>query len=320
VILLPPLMGLVCHCVAWFLPAHVIWTHALQALLLTAPRWLMLLWPLGALGVAIRCRVVLAPLGLGIAGLALAGVPSLPSQGPGRVLVSANVQAFAEGVGELEDALGALEADVLLTIEMRAHEVPGMVRLADNYDRDLSRESHGTAVFCRVGVPCQAVITPEFGSATSAMPLALIRLDGVCLLGVHGPPPVPLDASGLAPYVRRVADSVVQGRMAHDWEPCRKGDPAVVIGDLNAVPGSGPHRLLRSRGLQDSLQLQGVWASTWPAGGGWPNLPVLRLDHLLTGAVAVRAVETLRLPGTDHKALRAWLMTDVMIAGEREKR
>ncbi|GEM_PF-961175 len=313
VVVLPLLLGLACHCAAWALPADRIWTNAAQALLLTAPRWCLLLWPLGALGLLLRHRRFGAPMLLTVAGLALAGLPPGPSTGEGFLLVSANVQAFAETHHGLEQALGGLQADVVLTLEKRALQIPGMTRVADNYDRELSRDSHGTAVFCREGLACEAVVTDEFGSDTSRMPLALIRLDGVCVLGVHGPPPVPLDASGLAPYMARLAEALDRGRLARAWGPCRVGDPALVAGDLNAVPGSGPHRLLLSRGLTDVVQPQGIWAGTWPAGGGWPDLPVMRLDHLLAGQVQVDGVRTLRLPGADHKALRAWVRPGVML-------
>ncbi len=320
VVLLPPLLGLLCTGLALTMPEDRVWPHAAQAVLLSLPRWLLLLWPLGALGLVFRDRIYVVPGLLALAGLGLAGVPSWPVTGPGRVLVSANVQAFAEGGDGLEEALGALEADVLFTLERRAHAVEGMVRVADNYARPLDRDSHGTAVFCRVGLPCEALVTEEFGSRSSVMPLALLRLDGVCMMGVHGPPPAPLDATGLMPYVRRIADALSEGRMARDWGPCQEGDPALVVGDLNAVPGSRAHQLLQGRGLTDHLQSQGVWASTWPAGGGWPNLPVLRLDHLLAGQVQVEGVETLRIPGSDHKALRALVQTGVMLQDAKENR
>lgn len=318
VVLLPVLLGLACHFVARVLPAQFVWPNAAQALLLTAPRWLMLLWLLGAVGLLLRTRRVVVPALLAVSGLALAGLPPLPGQGTGLVFVSANVQAYGETRDGLETALGALDADVLITIERRAEQVPGMDRIADNHEPDLSPTSHGTAVFCKPTAGCEAVITEEFGSETSHMPLALVRVQGVCLLGVHGPPPVPFDATGLGPYVARIADALADGRMVADWGPCRAGDPALVAGDLNAVPGSGPHRLLRSRGLTDVVQHQGVWAGTWPAGGGWPDMPFLRLDHLLAGAVEVDGVTTRRLPGTDHKALRARVRPGVMLAVPEE--
>ncbi len=317
---LPLGVSLLCYAVAWVLPADRVWTNVTQALLLSAPRWLLLAWPVGALWLGWRTRRPGPALGLGLAGLVLAGVPLPRTAGLGRVLVSANSQAYSEDVEELEVALAALEADVLIAIERRAEAVPGLVRVADNFDRPIPKSSHGLAVFCRPVVACEAVITEEFGSATQQMPLALVRFDGVCVLGVHGPPPAPRKASGLGPYVRRVAEAIGEGRLVRDWGPCRVGDPAVVVGDLNAVPGSGPHRVLLGRGLEDTLAWHGVWASTWPAGGGWPDLPVLRLDHLLTREVPVEGLGVVRLPGADHKALRARLRTDVILRSKEERR
>ncbi len=317
-ILLPVLLGLLSHALAWTLPADRVWTNAAQAVLLTAPRYLLLAWVAGALVLLLRARLVLWPLLMATAGLTLAGIPTTGAEGEGLLLISTNVQAYAETRAPLEQALAALEPDVVIAIEQRAEAIDGLVRMADNYDRDLVRPSHGTAVFCRAELGCDAEITQEFGSPTSHMPLALVRVQGLCILGVHGPPPVPLDASGLAPYMARIADAISGGRLVERWGPCAIADPVLIAGDLNAVPGSGPHRLLRSRGLVDAVQDQGIWAGTWPAGGGWPDLPLLRLDHLLAGPLEVSSVRTLRLPGADHKALRARVRPAVMLADREE--
>ena len=60
---------------------------------------------------------------------------------------------------------------------------------------------------------------------------------------------------------------------------------------------------LLHRGLRDRLLSWGVWAASWPAGGGWPNLPFFQLDHLLVGPVEIPRVQQVRVPGSDHIAL-----------------
>ena len=49
----------------------------------------------------------------------------------------------------MEAVLGALAADVVVVIEQRATAIPGMRLVAHNFDDDLPRISHATAVFCR---------------------------------------------------------------------------------------------------------------------------------------------------------------------------
>ena len=84
---------------------------------------------------------------------------------------------------------------------------------------------------------------------------------------------------------------------------CYRTMPVLMAGDLNAPPGHAVHRLLLSRGLADELKWFGVWAATWPSGGGWPNLPYYQLDQVLSGGIDVQNISFHRLPGSDHKAL-----------------
>ena len=299
---------------AFFLVIGPLWPtghvvgYVLHALSLAAPRWCVWLWPLWSVGLALRVPA-LAPGALvgALLGVALAGDPGAdPDPGRGWRVVSSNVNAYSpEGPEGVSEALGALAADVVLIIEKRPEEIPGMRRAADNFAVEVPRPSHHTAAFCRDGLACEAVITEEFGSETSKMPLALVRLpDGICLFGIHSPPPAPYDPSGLLPYLQRVAAALSGGRVAADWGPCRAGDPAVVAGDLNTIPRSEAYRtLLRGTGLRDALASRGVYAASWPSGGGWPDIPFFQLDHLLPGDVDVWAERVRRVPGADHKAL-----------------
>ena len=91
--------------------------------------------------------------------------------------------------------------------------------------------------------------------------------------------------------------------MVRDWGPCMADDGVVVVGDMNHVPGSLAHRTLLATGLRDGLQGWGVFAASWPAGGGWPNFPVFALDTVLVGQGRVGGVRQIRVPGADHIAM-----------------
>jgi len=280
----------------------------LEAVLLGGGRWMLLLTVALALaqGRTRGRRLQAAVCALGAA--VLAGVPACPTSEPGWRLVSANVQAYSpEGAAPMEAVLAGLQADVLFTLEKRGESIAGMRRVADNFDTDLSRPSHGTAVFCKDGLACEGQITEEFGVAACSMPIGLVRVSGeTCVVGLHLPPPVGKCQDGRGPYYSEVARHLRDGGLSGDWGPCRATDAVLLIGDLNTVAGGRVHRSLVALGFSDPLRWRGIHAVSWPAGGGWPNLPLLRLDHLLTGfGVGVGNVGYVALPDSDHKALVA---------------
>ena len=290
-------------------PTSKIWGYALQAVLLSAPPWIGLLWPIWCvflvLGNRAKRLLFILPVGLVFVGRPL---PQMPATTPaGLKVVSANVNAFFDDREGLESALSSLDADLLFVIEQRAVDVIGMQRVVDNFDSDLPRISHAVAVFCREGLECPAHITPQIGSPTMAMPFALVRpIPRSCFVSVHAPPPVPRDPTGMTPYIDWLMERIVGGQLQEDWGPCVAGDEVVVLGDLNAVPGSRPYRRLRSAGLSDPFEGTGLWGLSWPSGGGWPDFPLFRLDHVLMGDVAVEGLHHVQLHGADHLALVGW--------------
>ena len=306
---LPPLGALLCLIVAGLLPSGTTAGFAAQALLLSAPPWLLLLWPPWALLLSRRLPLRLRLLSL--LGLLGVGLPPWPAQTTDRLLIVTNVNAFTGNEPDLEQHLGSLGAEAIITLERRGTIIPGMTRVADDYAEDLPRPSHATAIYCRDPARCQAHVTEQIGSDTMRMPVALLRLPGdLCILGVHAPPAYPYDATGMMPYIHHLAArlSPDTGRLRDDWLPCRAGDPVLLAGDLNAVPWSPPYRRLRAQGLRDRRALSGIFGATWPTGGGWPSFPLLRLDHAFTSqGVPLAAVQTRRVPDTDHKALWLWL-------------
>ncbi|MDG1479980.1 MAG: hypothetical protein P8R54_10325 [Myxococcota bacterium] len=305
---LPAALSLVAVGLAVLLPEQTVWGYALAALLLSAPVWLMAAWPPWSLLVAWRTGERLVPGVCAVLGLLLMGQPlPAPEPGEGFLVVSANVNAFTGAPAAVEDALAQLGADVVLTYERRGAEIAGMVRVADDFDAQLARASHHAAAFCRLDTDCAGTVSAQLGSPTMAMPIVHVRLGGqLCVIGVHAPPPYPRDATGMTPYIAHLAAMIHAGRMRGDHGPCRDGDAAVLMGDMNAVPGSSPIRAMPLLGLTDALAGTGVFGASWPGGGDWPDLPVLRLDHAFVGAATVTGLHQVALPGSDHRALVGW--------------
>lgn len=280
--------------------------YALEALTRSAVPLLMLAWPVWALLLWRLQQVPGREAILGGAGLLLMGIPprcTLPPQPGEAVVIVSNVNAYTGNDARLEDFFAQQTADAIITVEQRGAAIDGMVRVADNYDQSLPRPSYGSAAYCRDETRCTATVSELIGSQTIAMPVVQLRLAGACVLGMHAPPPYPYDPTGMHPYVTALLERIVDGHMRTAWGACLAGDPVVLVGDLNAVPGSRPYRRMRSAGLRDPRRWVGVYGLTWPTGGGWPWVPLLRLDHVLIGAAPVRLVQTMRVPDTDHKAL-----------------
>ena len=149
-------------------------------------------------------------------------------------------------------------------MEARARQIPGLVRKAHNFDTQVSRPSHYTAVYCHPDVSCEAAITEEFGAENMVMPLAMVRLEGpLCVMGTHGPPPVPFNIAGLMPYMERIADHIMDGRMQRDWTVCREGDPVIVAAhERGAQLGDASlrrSRFVRPDGMARRLRDVAVW-------------------------------------------------------------
>lgn len=301
---LPLLCILLCMLFASACPEQLVWSSAAKAVLLTLPRWLVLLWvPWGLWAAWNR-----SPGGLPVAAVAVvaSGWPTpADDEGLGLQFIVANVQAYSDEPEVLEAAIAGMGPDIVIAIEQRVRKLKGMDRVAHNYDRDLPRPSHGTAVFCRKGLLCSAEVTGEIGPEDCSMPLTLVQVEAqLCVVGIHAPPPAPICGNGLQPYVEHVAHHVDDGRVSREFGPCAVGDPVLVAGDLNQVPGSRAWRTLVDTGLEDQLAWHGIWAASWPNGGGWPKMPFFRLDQVLAGPMDVGPVDLVDLPGADHRALR----------------
>ena len=221
-VLFPLVLAVVLRLVGECFPSDEVWGHMGHSIGLSAWPWLCLLAPMWALLARYRAGRWTWSMALAMAVVPLSGIPPLPDSGEGTPVVVANVNAYMSGRSNLAEALAGLNAEVVIQVEARVKTIPGMGIAAHNFDEQVSRPSHYTASFCRDGVSCAASVTEEFGAGTMVMPMAMVRMNGnVCLMGIHGPPPVPFNIEGLLPYMRRIGESIEGGRLREDWGVCR---------------------------------------------------------------------------------------------------
>ena len=192
------------------------------------------------------------------------------------------------------DVLVLTEATPLLTHELAAAGLDP--RLAPRWvSTPVESPAGGVAVYSRYAV---ASVEPLGGTG---WPAARVTLDTgrgrVALVAGRASPP----GQGTGPWradLRTLAAAA------------RTGGPAVLAATLDATPDQTAFRSVTTGGLQDSAAAFGRGLRpTWPS---WSVLPLLPLDHVVVGGgVGVRALGTLPVAGTSHRALVADLLVPV---------
>lgn len=195
-------------------------------------------------------------------------------------------------------ALRGLGLDVLVVPELTAAGLAGL-RASGLLDDLPYALVPGEAQRETVGLFSRTPLTGAGlrSGAGRLLPRATVTLAGrpVRVLAAHTLPPVSVFATDWREGLQALAEEVRGSAL-----------PVVVLGDLNADRDHGAFRALLRTGLRDVADERGRGlAGTWPAG-----LPLLHLDHVLVrdGAregLAAADVRTVRLPGTDHRAVVA---------------
>ena len=295
----PVIFALLLRTIGVIMPWENIYLFPIQSLFLTIPIWLLGFWWVWGLGCVLVWRKRLWLLPIPLLGI---GYPIASVQSGSEVLLVANVNAFSGRQQFLQSYLEMFHPDYAILIEKRADEIKGMKRAADDFATPVGRPSHHIAVFCRAA--CQAWVSPQIGSREMKMSYALLRIDsGLCVVGIHAPPPVPVVSTGMRPYVDEITKYIEQGKVKADWKICKKGDPVLVVGDMNAVSGSWAHQKFMDTGLLDQQAWVGPKGATWPASSkGFIDFPFFRIDHVLS-SLPTSGVQRIDIPDSDHRGL-----------------
>jgi endonuclease/exonuclease/phosphatase (EEP) superfamily protein YafD len=301
-----PILSTFLYVIGRFMPWEHPWLYPIHTILLVQPIWMACIWPLWTWFVGRRLQTGLkwGTMAVSMLGMVWSmGVFAPPQHMSGTQVLIANVNAYAGEQDMLQGYLSMIGIPRIVLLEKRAEEIGGMKRAADDFDTVVKKPSHHSAVFC--AEKCTAWVSPQIGSGTMAMSLVVMPLpEQMCLIAVQIPPPTPIDATGMRPYVEYIESVVKSGRLLRDWEGCSQSDAVIVAGDYNAVSGSWAHKQLMSLGLQDAQRSTGLSGATWPAEAkDFLQLPLFRIDHVLHHPDIKVGVQQVRIPHSDHQGL-----------------
>lgn len=194
-------------------------------------------------------------------------------------------------------------ADIVMFQELtpdlvRALTQEGMGSVFPHQLTDARNYAEGVAIWSRYPIG-QSSRLPDFplGLVTAAIQVPGVARDvTVALVHVSGPWPQPIDAwhdemTRLPDRLERIAT--------------KAGSAALIVaGDFNATHDMGPFRKLFRNGLRDAAEQSGAgFTNSFPADATFP--PVIGIDHVLTRNSTADAVQTFRIPGSDHLGLQA---------------
>ncbi|MDT5201128.1 MAG: hypothetical protein QOH34_2650 [Mycobacterium sp.] len=279
----------------------VMFAAALSPYLMTAAVVSVVLFVLGR-----RWMLALAATAAMIAGIAVE-LPLFTSERTDHVtgtvplrVMTANLY-FGQADATSLVATANASADVLAIQELTPESVQrlsaaGMDKSFPYRALDARPSANGTGLWSRFPITA----SKRIHDYKLAMVSARIRVDGVefdpTVLVAHmsGPWPQPIDdwlrdMEHMQGTMRNLADSVGAG--------C-----AIAAGDFNSTPDMREFRSLLGDGYQDASEQAGAgFNRTYPADSRIP--PIIAIDHVLTFQCTATSVETVGLPGSDHRGL-----------------
>jgi endonuclease/exonuclease/phosphatase (EEP) superfamily protein YafD len=239
--------------------------------------------------------------------------PATERQGVSLRIAAANLAFDNQESAAAGRRVAELDADLLILLEWTGtnadgHLARGPWEIVLNEPR---RNAHGVRVLARSELDASAELVPSPVEGPCPLPIATVRVrfggEWLGVLGVHSPPPIEECGEMNAPSLSVLANLVEGGRLVEDVGAALRGDPVVLAGDFNALPGSRELLPLRHVGLVDT-HTRRHWRpiGTWSPAKSIPHL--LRIDYVLAPEDAdVVGSWTVNLPGSDHRAVVAEL-------------
>ena len=265
---------------------------------------LILCAPIALAALMLRCWQALWRTVVG-ALLAIAGLHPLwetdvrPSAGLPVVIMTANLYQHNPVPDAMRQAIVSADADILVTNETTKSTQTGPNALTRLYPYRLSLQTRGqtlrTVLWSKFPIRQGKLLLEDLVGPTGALGIVTIAPGReIAVVGLH----MAHAAVGNQHLQIEALDEILRGLP----------EPRVVMGDLNATPWS--HAVRRIERLTGTQRIPG-YRVTWNGGypttiGDMPSLLGQPIDQILVStSVGIDRIETLAIPGSDHRAVRA---------------
>lgn len=199
-------------------------------------------------------------------------------------------------------ALASLNADVITVSELTPGAVQGfsLAGLGDKFPYSVlipSPGSGGLGIWSRF--PLSEIPSAKREKNIAArLQIPGVRFDAM-VASVHVMSPLAADTNSFSDWRTRIGATKVE----LDDLATAPGS-VIVAGDFNSTPDMRQFRDLLTNGYRDAVEQTGAgFAPTFPSRNGFP--PLLTIDHVLTRNAAASSIRTVKVPGSDHRALLA---------------
>ncbi|MFD6884745.1 endonuclease/exonuclease/phosphatase family protein [Rhodococcus sp. NPDC060084] len=251
--------------------------------------------------------------GVAVAGLVVVGAAATqaplyigdadPAEGPVVHVMQTNILFggvdAAAVVTEVRDRnIGLLTVDELSPEALEALEAAGLGTVLPHRHLSPGPAANGTGIWSAYPLSD----TVEYDGFVMSQVSATAEIPGAGPVGVYAFHPVPpvVGTDVWADELSRLHDILEQ-------EPGTR--PAVVGADFNATYDHSQFRVLLSGRFGDATDQVGAGhLRTYPTDKGIP--PVVGIDHILVAGGSATEVETVSVPGSDHRAVVAQLRLD----------
>lgn len=158
--------------------------------------------------------------------------------------------------------------------------------------------AHGVMMFSRFPIAAGASETGFQLGVLSAT--VLLPSQAITVVTVHIAAPYPQPSGGWAAETARLRRLLAR---------LPSTQPVVVGGDFNATTDNAQFRALLAGGYREAAEQSGSgYLATYPGDAWYP--PLLAIDHVLVRRSDAVQVQTIDLPGSDHRGLVARLRVD----------
>ncbi len=214
------------------------------------------------------------------------------------VAMTANLRMGHGSAAAVVGAVGSHHVDILALEELTLPErqrldAAGLNRVLPYSVSDPRPGAGGVGLWSRyrlTGRTARAYVNLSLVSAKVTFPGTQRTTQ---LLALHMPGPWPEPAGSWLANIGRLPS------VLHDFG----GHGAVLVGgDFNATQDVGQFRHLLVDGYRDAAEQSGAGITrTFPSDRWYP--PLIAIDHVLTHDAVARSVDTIEIPGSDHRAL-----------------